>query len=76
MRSPGNLQNGEITETPASHGQWGGYRTTKALAWVICAVPGKWLARYRDMVSGPLSLSKAKAAAISMAMAKGVVGDY
>ena len=70
------LTNGEITDTPASHGQWGGYKTTKALAWVICAVPGKWLARYRDMVSGPLSLSKAKAAAMAMAMAKGVVGDY
>jgi hypothetical protein len=68
------LTNGEITDTPASHGQWGSYRTTKALAWVICAAPRKWLARYSDMVCGPLSLSKAKAAA--MAMAKGVVGDY
>jgi len=68
------LTSGEITDTPASHGQWGGYKTTKAVAWVICIVPGKWLARCRDMISGPLSLSKAKAAA--MAMAKGVVGDY
>lgn len=68
------LTNGEITETPASHGQWGSYRTTKALAWVICVLPGKWLARYSDMVCGPLSLSKAKAAA--MAMAKGTPGDY
>jgi hypothetical protein len=68
------LTNGEITDTPASHGQWGGYKTTKAVAWVICIVPGKWLARCRDMVSGGLSLSKAKAAA--MAMTKGVVGDY
>jgi hypothetical protein len=68
------LTNGEITDTPASHGQWGGYKTTKALAWVICVVPGKWLARCRNMVSGPVSLSKAKAAA--MAIAKGVVGDY
>jgi hypothetical protein len=68
------LTNGEITNVPASHGQWGGYRTTKALAWVICVISGKWLARYRDMVSGPLSLTKAKAAAMSMA--KGAVGDY
>ena len=75
------LTNGEITETPASHGQWGSCRTTKALAWVICVAPRKWcvgprkwLARYGDMVCGPLSLPKAKAAA--MAMAKGRPGDY
>jgi hypothetical protein len=75
------LTNGEITETPASHGQWGSYRTTKALAWVICVAPRKWcvgprkwLARYGDMVSGPLSLPKAKAAAMAMAM--GRPGDY
>ena len=68
------LTNGEITQVPASYGQWGGYRTTKAIAWVICIIPGKWLARCRDMASGPLSLPKAKAAA--MRMAKGAVGDY
>src|SRR5262249_31722486 len=68
------LTSGEITDTPASHGQWGSYRTTKALASVIRVAPGKWLARYGDTVSGPLSLPKAKAAA--MAMAKGKPGDY
>jgi len=68
------LTNGEITETPASHGQWGSYRTTKATAWVIRLAPRKWLARYGDMVCGPLSLPKAKAAA--MAMAKGRPGNY
>ena len=68
------LTNGEITETPASHGQWGAYKTTKALAWVICLGPRKWMARYGNMVCGPLSLPKAKAAA--MAMAKGRPGDY
>ena len=68
------LTNGEINENPASHGQWGSYRTTKALAWVICIAPRQWLARYGDMVCGPLSLPKAKAAA--MAMAKGAAGDY
>ena len=41
---------------------------------MICVVPGKWLARYGEMVRGPLSLTKAKAAA--MAMAKGAPGDY
>jgi hypothetical protein len=75
------LTNGEITETPASHGQWGSYRSTKAVAWVIniaprkgCLGPATWLARYGDMVCGPLSLPKAKAAA--MVMAKGRPGDY
>ena len=68
------LTNGELTNTPASHGQWGGYRSTKALAWMVCVVPGKWLARHGNMVCGPLSLSKAKGAA--MAMAKGRLGDY
>ena len=63
------LTNGEITETPASHGQWGSYRTTKAIAWVICIVPGKWLARYGDVVCGPLSLLKAKGAAMAMSRA-------
>ena len=29
------LTDGEVTNVPASHGQWGGYRTTKAVAWVI-----------------------------------------
>src|SRR5262245_57462441 len=28
------LTNGEVTNVPASHGQWGGYRSTKAVAWV------------------------------------------
>jgi hypothetical protein len=68
------LSNGERTDVPASHGQWGGYRTTKAIALVICFMPGKWLARYRDQVSGPFSLPKAKAAATRMAT--GAVGDY
>ena len=68
------LTNGEQTNVPASHGQWGGYRTTKALAWVICIVPSKWLARCRDVACGPSSVSEAKAAA--MAMAKGIDGDY
>ena len=42
------LTDGEVTNVPASHGQWGGYRTTKAVAWVINIAPGQWLARCRD----------------------------
>jgi hypothetical protein len=68
------LTNGETILTPTSHGQWAGYRTTKAVAWVINVHQGQWLARDCNMVCGPLSLAKAKAAAI--AMAKGAVGDY
>jgi hypothetical protein len=33
------------TDVPASHGQWAGYRTTKALAWVIDLGYGQWMAR-------------------------------
>jgi hypothetical protein len=68
------LTNGELTEVPRSHGQWGGYRTTKAIAWVICVHPGQWLARCGDRACGPGPLSKAKANA--MAMAKGAVGWF
>jgi hypothetical protein len=68
------LTNGELTNVPASHGQWGGYRTTKAVAWVINIAPGQWLARCRDEASGPSSFSEAKANAL--AMARGTCGDY
>ena len=70
------LANGEMTNVPASHGQWGGYRTSKAIAWVIDVGVSRpaWLARYRDQCCGPLPLIEAKAAAL--AMAKGASGDY
>ncbi len=29
------LTDGTLTDVPASHGQWGGYRVTKAVAWVM-----------------------------------------
>jgi len=68
------LTNGEFTNVPASHGQWGGYRTTKAVAWVINIAPGQWLARCRNEASGPSSFNEAKANAL--AMARGAPGDY
>lgn len=68
------LTDGEYTNVPASHGQWGGYRTTKAIAWVVNIAPGHWLARCLNEVSGPLPFAKAKANAI--AMARGAHGDY
>jgi hypothetical protein len=68
------LSDGELTTVPASHGQWGGYRTTKVIASVINVAPGLWLARCRNQVSGPSPFNEAKANAL--AMAKGAPGDY
>lgn len=68
------LTNGEMTNVPASHGQWGGYRTTKAIASVINVAPNAWLARCGDQTSNPIPLAAAKSKA--MAMAKGACGDY
>jgi hypothetical protein len=68
------LTDGELTNVPASHGQWPGYRTTEALAWVIYMAPGQWLARCRNEAFGPSSFTEAKASAL--AMAKGAHGDY
>ena len=63
-----------MTNVPASHGQWGGYRTSKAIAWIINLAPNAWLARCGDQTSNALALTAAKSAA--MAMAKGASGDY
>ena len=65
-----------MTNAPASHGQWGGYRTSKAVAWVIDLGADKpaWIARFKDQTSNPLHLKEAKAA--SLAMAKGGCGHY
>src|SRR5262249_50708272 len=68
------LTDGESTNVTASHGKWGGYRTTKAVAWVINIVPGQWLARCRNEASGPSFFNEAKANAF--AMARGAHGDY
>ena len=68
--------NGEMTNVPALLGHWGGYRTSKAIAWVIDIGVSKpaWLARCREQCTNPMSLAKAKAAA--MAMARNKWGDY
>jgi hypothetical protein len=68
------ITNGELTKVPASYGQWGGYRTTKAVAWVIKLEAEAWLARCGNQVCGPSSFREAKANAF--AIAKGSVGDY
>ena len=62
------LTDGEISRTPASFGQWGGYNTERALAWVIdTGWPAKslWYARHKDRSWGPTtSLARAKKAAL------------
>ena len=70
------LTDGTMTNTPTSHGQWGGYRTPKAIAWVIDVGISKpaWITRYRDQTTNPLPLKEAKSEAT--AMAKGACGDY
>jgi hypothetical protein len=52
---------------------WRGYRTSKALAWIIKLESDAWLARCGNQVCGPSSFSEAKANAF--AMAKGAPGD-
>jgi hypothetical protein len=68
------ITDGELTNVPASHGQWSGYRTNKALAWIIKLKSDAWLARCGDQVCGPSCFNEAKANAL--AMAKGAHGDY
>jgi hypothetical protein len=72
--STSKITDGELTNVPASHGQWGGYRTTKGLAWIIKLGSGAWLARCGDQVCGPSSFGEAKANAVGMA--KDADGDY
>jgi hypothetical protein len=61
------LTDGECTNVSASHGQWGGYRTPKAVAWVIKIGADAWLARCDDRSCGPTAFDKAKADALNMA---------
>jgi hypothetical protein len=68
------VTHGELTNVPASHGQWSGYRTTKALAWIIKLGTDAWLARCGDQICNPTSFNKAKSRAL--AMSRGAAGDY
>ena len=67
------LTDGDLTNLPASHGQWGGYRTTKAVAWVIKIGADAWLARCENQACGPSTFSEARQNAL--AMARGTHGD-
>jgi hypothetical protein len=68
------ITGGEFTNVPASHGQWGGYRTTKAIAWIIKIGRDAWLGRCGDRVCGPSFFSQARSTALKMA--RGAEGDY
>src|SRR5262245_3158803 len=68
------VTDGELSRVPASHGQWGGYNATRALAWITRAAPHAWLARCGNQACGPSSFNKAKASALEMA--SGAIGDY
>jgi endogenous inhibitor of DNA gyrase (YacG/DUF329 family) len=62
------LTDGAMERTPASHGQWAGYNSTRALADVIdvgwVADKSSWIARYRDKSVGPTTFAEAKRAAM------------
>ena len=65
------LTDGQMIRTPASHGQWGGFETERAIAWVVDAGwpmgRAAWYARYRDKSYGPTTtVIKAKAAALAL----------
>jgi hypothetical protein len=62
------------TDVPAKLGFWAGYRTTKALAWVMDLGYGQWMARCGNEVCNPTNLAEAKRQAL--AMAAGGIGDY
>ena len=62
------LTDGTHTDVPASLGKWGGYRTTKAVAWIMAVGRNQWVARCRDMASHPLPLAQAKKAAKRMVL--------
>ena len=68
------LTDGEVTNAPSSHGKWAGYRSTKALAWVIKIGADAWLARCENQAYGPSTFIEAKQNAV--AMARGAVGNY
>ena len=68
------LTDGGGSNIPSSHGQWGGYRTARALAWVINIGLGhkSWLARCDNRSVGPTTNRKAKKAALAMVADPGI----
>src|SRR5262245_16464192 len=48
-----------------SHNE-GGFLRTRALAWAMAVGKGKWVVRYKDRASRPMTLAKAKTYGIEM----------
>ena len=61
-----------FSDTPMSQGQWQGYRTRIAVAWLVGLGGGQWLARCGDRSAGPMTIAKAKKAALAMALDPGI----
>ena len=63
------LSDGRMSRTPASHGQWAGYESPRAAAWVIeVGWPfgrAAWYARCGEKSFGPTSFAIAKQAAFA-----------
>ena len=57
---------GESIDTPTSHGQCNGYRTQKALAWLVGLGSGQWLARCSNRSAGPMAIGKKVAMAMAL----------
>jgi hypothetical protein len=68
------LTDGSMTRNPGSLGQWGGWDSTKALAWVVNVHPlsaegkARWVAYCRDRQYSADSLPDAKRAAKAMVL--------
>ena len=52
--------------TNAWDGYRGGYRTSRAVAWLMGLDDGFWVVRYRNKASKPMKLNKAKTYALEM----------
>ena len=60
------LTDGKGSLVPASHGQWAGHHTTRAVAWLMAVGNGMWVARYRNKASRPMKLPAAKKYVVEM----------
>jgi len=60
------VTDGTETNVPASYGQWPGYRTTKASAWVIKIGADVWLARCGKRAGCPGPFNEARVEALRM----------
>ena len=60
------LSDGRGSLVPASHGQWAGHHTTRAVAWLMGTGNGRWIVRYRNKASKPMKLPAARKYALEM----------